>query len=108
MTRLQVLIHNGKQALIALDQLGNALAGLLSALLACLRLTRQAGLWWADETISAHCWRWHIHGIRHWPRLLVDAAARLFGDKDHCRASYESERQGRQLPPELRPPLAKD
>ena len=27
---------------------------------------------------------------------------RLFGDKDHCEASFNSERVGRQLPPELR------
>lgn len=108
MTRFGVVLHNARQALIALDQLGNAMVGLLAAVFSFLRLTRRAGLWWADETISAHCWRWHIQGIRHWPRALVDGLALLFGDKDHCRASYESERQGRQLPPELRPPLAKN
>lgn len=26
----------------------------------------------------------------------------LFGELDHCREAYESERLGRQLPPELR------
>lgn len=103
MSRWAVLRHNLRQTLIALDQLGNALAGLIVAFLALLRLLRRpAGLWWADETISAHCWRWHVNGIRHWPHRLVDALARSLGDADHCRESYLSERQGRQLPPELR------
>lgn len=96
--------HNAKQSLIAVDQAGNALIGLLLGVAGLLYLLpRAAGYWWADETVSAHCWRWHIQGIRHWPRVLVDGVAFLFGDKGHCRASYDSERLGRQLPPELRP-----
>ena len=75
----------GKAVLIALDQLVNALAG-----------------GWPDETISSRAWRWHLSGARSWPCGLLDAAARLVGDRDHCRESYESERRGRQLPPELR------
>ena len=70
---------------VALDQLANALTG-----------------GWPDETISSRAWRWELAGIRSWPRKLIDAAARLLGDDDHCRESYESERIGRQLPPELR------
>ena len=102
MTRTAVLLHNTKQLLIATDQAVNALAGFVLALLClCPRLPK-AGLWWADETISAHCWRWHINGVRSWPRKVVDALALLFGDKDHCQQSYESERLGRQLPPEER------
>ena len=72
------------QALIALDQLFNALTG-----------------GWADETLSARCWR--LQGKhRGWAlaRRAVDAL--LFFDKDHCRESYESEKKGRQLPPEMR------
>lgn len=75
----------GKSVLIALDQLINALAG-----------------GWPDETISSRTWRWELAGVRSWPRRGIDLAARLFGDRDHCRESYESERLGRQLPPELR------
>ncbi|WP_346773712.1 hypothetical protein [Desulfovibrio sp. ZJ200] len=36
------------------------------------------------------------------PRKVIDALALLFGDREHCRQSFESERQGRQLPPECR------
>ena len=75
----------GKAVLIALDQLVNALAG-----------------GWPDETISSRCWRWELAGKRSWPRRLIDRLALIFRDENHCRESYESERQGRQLPPELR------
>jgi len=56
---------------------------------------QQAGLWWADETISAHCWRWHIHGVRSWPRRLVDGVALILDDENHCLESYKSEVEGR-------------
>lgn len=75
----------GKAVLVALDQLVNALCG-----------------GWPDETISSRAWRLELAGVRSWPRRVIDLAARLFGDRDHCRESYESERLGRQLPPELR------
>lgn len=75
-----------KSALIALDQLVNALAG-----------------GWPDETISSRAWRWELAGVRSWPRKLIDGLALIFGDRDHCRESFESERLGRQLPPEARP-----
>lgn len=72
-----------KRILIALDQLMNALAG-----------------GWPDETLSSRCWRWDASGKRTWPRKTVDGL--FFWDRNHCRESYESERLGRQLPPELR------
>lgn len=75
----------GKALLIALDQFINALLG-----------------GWPDETVSSRAWRWELAGVRSWPRKFIDALAMLFGDRDHCRQSFESERQGRQLPPELR------
>lgn len=74
----------GKAVLIGLDQLVNAILG-----------------GWPDETLSSRCWRLSLAG-REWPCRLIDAVARLVGDRDHCRESYESERRGRQLPPELR------
>lgn len=74
-----------KALLIALDQFINALLG-----------------GWPDETLSSRCWRWEQAGVRSWPRKVLDGVARLLGDRDHCRLSYESERMGRQLPPELR------
>lgn len=75
-----------KSVFIALDQLLNALCG-----------------GWPDETISSRAWRWHVSGVRSWPCRVIDAVAWVFRDYDHCRESFESERQGRQLPPEARP-----
>lgn len=100
--RMAVLAHNTKQLLIALDQAANAAMGFVAALVALWPRFRQAGLWWADETISAHCWRWHINGVRSWPRRLVDGVALILGDENHCLESYKSEVEGRQLPPEMR------
>lgn len=74
-----------KAICIGLDQLINALFG-----------------GWPDETISSRAWRWELAGVRSWPRRLLDGLALILGDKDHCRESFESERLGRQLPPELR------
>ena len=73
----------GKRILIALDQLANALLG-----------------GWPDETLSSRCWRWSKDGVRAWPRRVVDGL--FFWEKEHCKSSYESEREGRQSPPELR------
>lgn len=75
------------QILIALDQLANALAG-----------------GWADETLSSRAWRTERKG-RAWGRItrpVIDAAALLFGDRDHCSRAFESERLQRQMPPEAR------
>lgn len=78
--------HHLLQILIALDQLVNALLG-----------------GWADETLSSRAWRTEAKG-RAWGRVtrpLIDALASPF-EREHCRASFESERDGRQLPPEAR------
>lgn len=72
-----------KAVLVALDQLVNAILG-----------------GWPDETFSSRCWRWSLAG-RDWPRRIVDSL--LWLDSNHCQESYESERLGRQLPPEARP-----
>lgn len=101
MTRTEVLKHNALQLLIALDQSINATIGALLALLRLARIwPRPVCHWWADETISAHCWRWHVNGVRSWPCRVVDTL--FFWDADHCKNSFESERQGRHLPPECR------
>lgn len=76
-----------KALLIALDQLLNALFG-----------------GWPDETLSSRAWRWDISGKRSWPRRLIDLV--FFFDRNHCFESFESERLGRQLPPECRPDKA--
>lgn len=78
-----------KAVLIALDQLGNAL----------LR-------GWPDESLSSRSFRLSDKGIRHWPRKAIDTL--LWFDRDdasgkrHCELSFDSEREGRQLPPEAR------
>lgn len=73
----------GKAVLIAADQLVNALL---------------AG--WPDETLSSRAYRWEQNGVRSWPRRLIDRL--FFWEQEHCYQSYISEREGRQLPPELR------
>ena len=72
-----------KNILIAIDQLVNAICG-----------------GWPDETLSSAAHRMEKSGKRSWPRKLIDAL--FFFDKNHCAESYESERIGRQSPPELR------
>ena len=72
-----------KKVLIAVDQLANALL---------------AGF--PDETLSSRAWRWEQDGVRSWPRRFIDRL--FFWEPNHCRKSSQSEREGRQLPPELR------
>ena len=72
-----------RRILIAVDQLLNAILN-----------------GWPDETLSSRAWRWERDGVRSWPRKLIDII--FFREENHCRESYESEREGRQLPPELR------
>ena len=57
---------------------------------------------WADETISARCWR-----QRHKPfwgkmRVFVDAIFRLV-EKDHCYLAFDNEKNGKHRPKEYRP-----
>ncbi|MDL2272796.1 pseudouridine synthase [Desulfovibrio sp. OttesenSCG-928-I05] len=71
------------QILVALDQLINTLLG-----------------GWADETLSARCWRKRAN--KHWnkARCIIDAL--FFWQKDHCKTAYESEQQRLHLPLSLR------
>ncbi len=72
----------GKRIFIALDQLVNALAS-----------------GWPDETMSSRAYRLAVEGMT-WPMRMVDGP--FFWQREHCKSSYESEREGRQAPPELR------
>ena len=81
----QMLRHNLHQLAIALDQLGNVLVSCAFGEKA-----------WADETLSAHAWRWQEEGARKWPRRVIDAM--LFWQGEHCRKAYESEKGRTQLP----------
>ena len=85
------LTEYAKNLLVAVDQLVNA---------ACCG--------WPDETLSSRAFRWSRDGLRHWPCRIIDGL--FFWDAEkregltarHCQLSYESERLGRQQPPELR------
>ena len=90
---LYIARHNGKQVLIALDQ------GVHSLLWFVLTPVLRERVY-ADETLSSRFWRWCKDGTRSWPRKITDIL--FFWDKNHCAESYESERTGSQLPPELR------
>lgn len=85
-------IPYGKAVLISLDQCVNSL----------LR-------GWPDETLSSRCYRWRKNNIRKWPERCVNLL--FFWDhkdgKRHCELSFETEREGRQLPPEARPVLTR-
>jgi len=57
---------------------------------------------WADETMSSRLWRLEQRGKPMGVlRRVVDFLASPF-EEDHCQKSFESERAGNQLPPELR------
>lgn len=81
----QMLRHNWHQFWVAIDQLGNVFVS-------CLFREKA----WADETLSAHAWRWQIEGTREWPRRVIDGL--LFWQSEHCRKAYESEKSRTQLP----------
>lgn len=53
-----------------------------------------------DETISAAAWRMESQG-KLAGRILRSMIDALFWplERDHCRLSFESERDGKQLPP---------
>ncbi len=59
---------------------------------------------WPDETLSSRAYRLRKKGKRAWPEKLINGL--LFwdreGEKRHCELSFESEREGRQSPPEAR------
>lgn len=82
------------QVLLALDQLLNALIPPLTGTLS-----------YADETLSARCYRaWRDK--RLWGRLLLPIIDFLFRWQtvEHCRHAYLKEIERRNLPPEYRNP----
>ena len=108
MTRWEIFKHNTWQTLVSIDQVFHNVGGSLWAGLALFLVMMPTGQTWADESLSSRCWRWHLSGDRNWPYKLVDVL--FWWDKEirdghmvgHCELSWESERNGRQLPPELR------
>ena len=78
------------QLLIALDQTANTAVSLF------------IGGGWADETLSARCWRQgEIEGVQGWKRAqrIVDTIMR---SPTHCRDSFTHCRQRAYSPPEER------
>lgn len=55
---------------------------------------------WPDETLSSRAYRLALAG---WPLPAQVIDCVFFWQKEHCKESFESERLGRQQPPELRP-----
>ena len=57
---------------------------------------------YADETISARCWRLQSHS--HFWRFMLRFVDWLFSrwEKGHCLKSWQAEQRGSQLPPEYR------
>lgn len=88
---MNTISHNWHQILISWDQA-------LTTTLCSVFLPHEKS--YADETMSARSLRWDKNGIRSWPRKLIDNI--FFWEKNHCASSYESEKKGTQLPPELR------
>lgn len=72
-----------REVLIAIDQLLNAIAG-----------------GYADETMSARCWRLRAQQPYAALRSAIDGL--FFLQVDHCKSSYESELERAQLPAEYR------
>lgn len=79
--------HNVKQFLIAMDQLLNAMIGLF--------LFKEK--FYADETLSAHAYRYELAGKHKWLRKWIDKI--FFFDKNHCQESFENELLRVQSPP---------
>jgi hypothetical protein len=71
------------EVLVALDQLVNAVLG-----------------GYADETLSARCWRLQTFPPYSTLRPIIDRL--FFWQNDHCRSSFESEQRRAQLPKEYR------
>ena len=74
---------DGLQILIAVDQFFNALIG-----------------GYADETLSSRAYRHKKDGSRSWPAWIIDHL--FFWQEEHCKSSYESEKERSHFPPELR------
>ena len=73
-----------RQFLISLDQTLNTLCYI-----------KGDGFGYADETLSARAWR-----LRGQSNAWKNIDRLMFFDKDHCKASYESELYRKQLPKE--------
>ena len=88
---LKTIRHNWHQILVSADQF-------LTTMLCSIFFPTERS--YADETLSCRSMRWEWNRVRKWPRRFIDRL--FFWEQDHCYQSYIFEREGRQLPPELR------
>ena len=88
---MTTLRHNLHQILVSLDQTLTTI---------CCSVLFPTERSYADETLSCRAVRWEKRGTRSWPRKLIDAI--IFWEDDHCLSSYMSEKEKKQLPPEVR------
>ena len=84
-----MLMHNLKQIFIALDQL-----------LACILCTLFNEMAYADMSLSSMAHRWHLRGMRSWPRAILNFF--FFWQSDHCFMSYEKELSREHFPDDMR------
>jgi hypothetical protein len=105
------------QTWLALDQLANVLLCGVCNLLRAILTGAAQGIAYADETMSAHCWRSYAAGYR-WGLLLMPPIDRVFGffqkpDAEvnaaagrviagHCERAFWKEVLRRNLPPVYR------
>lgn len=81
----------GHQLFIACDQLVNVLIGFGN------------DDYYADETLSAHCWRKHLDSVR-WNVAMRVIDVLFFWQSAHCERAYQSEQKRLGMPPEYRTP----
>lgn len=89
-----LLLAYGQQVFLALDQLANALIPPLDGTVS-----------YADETLSARCYRAHRDG-KVFGRLFMRPIDLLFfwQGRDHCRNAYVKEFERKNYPSEYHPP----
>ena len=88
-TWFEVIKHNSKQFLIAIDQA-----------FSCLVCTLYKEKAFGDESLSSRSWRWYRDSVRKYPKRAINIL--FFWQKNHCKESYESEQLRLHFPPELR------
>lgn len=72
-------MSRAREVAVAIDQLANAVLG-----------------GYAQETISSRCWRLRDYRPYSTMRRVIDCL--FFWQKNHCRVSYESQVQRRNMP----------
>jgi len=88
---MSILKHNIFQLLVSFDQVLNVLFSMI------FRYKEKA---WADESLSSHAYRIFLETGKRNPMDIYNKI--FFWQDDHCKEAYESEKERKHLPPELR------